>query len=399
MYRTDRFLTPVSIYRTSKSINHWQTNGLDTGLVVCDMGKMLQNQNNRNIAFDLLRVLSLVGVIVMHVTSGISGGDFSVDAKYMITLIYNAPFHYGVPIFVMISGALFLAPGKEIDIKRLWLHNILRMIIVYFVWSSVYGIYDYFQYKAGWKYILWEIVNSRDHLWFLPMIIGIYMIIPIISVWVKNATEKNLRYFLLLFIVFQIICETIKVIPVPEIMLFVLNLRRIQLVCSYIGYFILGYYIVHIGVRKKYLRYIYIAGVAAAIMSIGGVLAISKYNGYASFGIVDSFSVLTFALVVAVFILVCRAFDKNSCLVADDRDSNAVKNVKSSPILSELGKDSLGAYLCHIAVIELLMKLGFCVDTLPVAIGIPIYVIVVYLISSFISAILRRIPLLGRFIC
>lgn len=354
----------------------------------------------RNPAFDLLRVISLVGVIVMHVTSGIVEGVFSTNTDYLVKLIYNAPFHYGVPIFVMISGALFLAPGREINIKRLWKHNILRMIIVYFVWSTIYGLYDYMQYKASWKYIVWEIVNSRDHLWFLPMIIGIYAIVPILSTWIKNSSKKEIEYFIGLFLILQVICETIKVLPLPEITVYILALRNIQLVCSYVGYFVLGYYIIHIGIAQKRIKLIYVLGVLGAVMSVGATIGLAAYTKVTGFGIVDSFSILTFFWVIALFVWVNRLFDKNSCLIFEERDSSIEPhNSKINVVWAELGKDSFGAYLCHIAVIEILMSIGFSADSIPVVIGIPVYVIVIYIISSFIAAIIRRIPFIGRNIC
>ena len=354
----------------------------------------------RKTAFDFLRVISLLGVIVMHVTSGLIGGDVSADPSYMLKLVFNAPFHYGVPIFVMISGALFLEPGKTINIKKLWTHNIIRLIIVYLLWSTIYGIWDYLQYKAGWKYIIWEIVNSRDHLWFLPMIIGLYIIVPMLSTWVHNATKKEIKYFLILFIGFQIVCETVKALPTPEIVEFIIRLRNIQLVCSYVGYFVLGYYLIHVGVSKRMVKIIYGCGIVCGILSIAALTGLSYMIGRGAFEIVDSYSVLTFGWATAIFVGVNRMYDKNSCLCKEERSSETNAKIRTTDkFISELGKDTLGAYLCHVAVIELLMTVGYNPDTLPVAIGIPLYVLAVYVISTVVALLLRRIPYIGRYMC
>ena len=55
--------------------------------------------------------------------------------------------------------------------------------------------------------------------------------------------------------------------------------------------------------------------------------------------------------------------------------------------------------MCHVAVIELLMTAGDNPDTLPVAIGIPLYVLAVYVISTVVALLLRRIPYIGRYMC
>lgn len=361
---------------------------------------MKKDINKRNPAFDLLRIISLIGVIVMHVTSGITGGKLSADSTFILKLIYNAPFHYGVPIFVMISGALFLNPQKEINIKKLWIHNILRIVIAYLVWSTAYGIYDYLQYKAGWKYILWEIVTSSSHLWFLPMLFGLYVIVPFLATWVRNASKNEMKYFFALFMVFQIVCETIKALPLPEIVNAVIELKDIQLVCSYVGYFVLGYYLIHIGITKKLIRGIYVFGIICGLVSIAALVTLSFFLDRAAFEIVDSYSIFTFGWVMAIFIGVNRMFDKNSCLVQCERDSSTTaKESQISGVIAELGIDSFGAYLSHIFVIRLLMEAGFSARSMPVAIGIPVFVVIVFLISTIVAALLRRIPYIGRYIC
>lgn len=357
-------------------------------------------QCNRKPAFDLLRIISLIGVIAMHVSSGVITAGAEEDPLYILKLIYNAPFHYGVPIFVMISGALFLDPQKEINIKRMWTHNILRIAVSFCIWSMGYGVQNYLHYKAGWKYLLWEFLYSRDHLWFLPMIIGLYIITPILSTWIKNAKDKEIRYFILMFCIFQIACETLKALPLPSIVGSMVELRNIQLVCSYVGYFILGYYLIHIGVARKTLKLIYCSGIVGLVSGIVLLVVLSLKLNRGVFEIVDSFTVLTFAWSVFLFVMVVRIFDKNGCLRESDRiDKSAGQCNKTYKILKELGMDSFGTYLCHIAVIDVFLSFGYAADTLPVPFGVPLYVIAVYTVGTLVAALLRRIPVIGRYIC
>lgn len=64
------------------------------------------------------------------------------STEWVIANSYNAVFRFGVPIFVMISGALFLDNGYKLNLKRLYTRNILRLVILYIVWSCIYGLYD-----------------------------------------------------------------------------------------------------------------------------------------------------------------------------------------------------------------------------------------------------------------
>ena len=103
--------------------------------------------------------------------------------------------------------------------------------------------------------------------------------------------------------------------------------------------------------------------------------------------VVDSFSVLTFFYSLAVF---CLVYD----LIKDKTTQE-----KTAVLLSNLGKDTLGLYLCHIAVIEIVTPLNDWYYSMPVLVGIPLYTLAIFCIGICIGAILRRIPVIGRYIC
>lgn len=353
--------------------------------------KKSQSNSERIWSFDILRILSTFSVIMMHVTSEyIYSLDLSSNS-WLAVAVYNSVFHYGVPIFVMISGALFMNPNREIHLRNLFFHNILRMSVIYLVWSAAYGLFDFLQYKTTWKdswrFYVWEIVNSRNHLWFLPMLIGIYLLIPILSVWIRNATKENIAYFLMLFIVLQVGCVTILPLSTHEIVEFIVNLRNIQMVCSYLGYFVLGYYLIHVGVSAIMKKIIYVSFPIAFILSIISVVFISRHRGSVQVGMVDSFSALTFIIATAMFLLLYEV-------------GNKIKiTSKMSLVLENLGKDTFGTYLIHIAVLEYMMTRGYNAVVPNAAIGILVCVLICFGVSMIAAAILRRIPFIGKYIC
>ena len=92
---------------------------------------------------DCLRVLAAAAVILLHVaakqwhTVDIRGGD------WLLLCLFNGSVRWCVPLFVMISGALFLNPEKEISLRDLYGKYILRLLVAYFVWGVVYALFDY----------------------------------------------------------------------------------------------------------------------------------------------------------------------------------------------------------------------------------------------------------------
>lgn len=349
-----------------------------------------RTENKRMVYLDLLRILAAFSVVMLH-----SAAQFwyTLDihtCEWLVANSYDATFRFGVPVFVMISGALFLSPDYSLDLKRLYKRNIFRYLVIYILWSGLYGLWDMKGFpvgELGWKGCVRELIYGRYHLWFLPMIIGIYMLLPILKGWLRNAEKKNVQYFLLLFLVFQIGGETLRALTVTDELHYLLDEFRPEMVCGYIGYFVWGYYLVHVGVGRKVCRFFYIAAVPALICNVvlGDLLALRR--GQAVGSLYDSFGVFTFLVVTAVF-LGMKEFKKSE-----------EWGTGSRKVIGELAADTLGVYLIHIGLLEGLQLLGLHSMTLPIVIGIPVMALVSFCLGILVSAFLRRIPVVGKYIC
>lgn len=317
--------------------------------------------------------------------------NLPVDGRgFKIANSYDALFRFGVPVFVMISGALFLAPGKEINVRRLYRHNILRLVVLYVFWSCLYGLMDCLGFDPagiGWKDVLREMILGRYHLWFLPMIIGIYVLLPVLKVWISHASKKNIEYFLLLFFVCQILCETIRAVFSSNMADYVLNLFQPEMVCSYLGYFVLGYYLVHIGVDKKWHKVIYGGALAGGVLNVllGNFLA--ERAGEPTGAIYDSFGMFTALISVALVIWAKETFSGKKC------------GKQTEAVIRELSAATLGIYIMHVGLIEILGKHGIDSQRVPLILGIPLLAVGSFVICFMVSTLLRRIPVVGKYIC
>ncbi len=339
---------------------------------------------------DLLRILACFSVVMLHCAAQFWYKLPVTDTNWRIANSYDAVFRFGVPIFVMISGALFLSVNKEVDLKRLYLHNILRLIIIYLVWSVVYGLFDCRAYswaELSKGDILREILAARYHLWYLPMIVGIYMLLPVLKRWIANARRKEIEYFLLLFLIFQIGKHTMLALVDAEVVSYVWGLASPDMVCGYLGYFVLGYYIMHFDVEVKWRKWIYLGG----FLSIGANIILGDYlaqkAGVPLAEIYDSFGVFTFGIVVALFVFFTKEL------------SHVNYSEKVCRVIKEISKATLGTYLMHIAFIEYIESFGLHSMMFEPIICIPLFAVFCFCICVLISAFLRRIPLVGKYIC
>lgn len=348
---------------------------------------------NRIIYYDLLRILSCFSVIMLHSASQHWYSLPVSDPSWIVANSYDAMSRFGVPVFTMISGALFLDPKRELSLKQLYVHNILRLAIVYLVWSTIYFCWNILQSPVQLNgmsvgMILYTIISGKYHLWYLRMLIGLYVLLPILRTWLHSAAERQVQYFLMLFFLLQIGKQTIVALDPPFLLEGFLNLVELDMVQSYLGYFVLGYYMAHIGVRKRMHKYIYLGGV----FGLGGAVLCSSLlsvrKGSALPGVFDSFSLFTFLVSVALFLFgkeVLSRWSPGSVGVG---------------IIKELSSCTLGIYLSHLLVMEMLIYY-FGIDSMSVnnLAGIPLLSLVCFGICLILTFLLRRIPYIKRYVC
>ena len=346
-----------------------------------------QTTSSRKQHFDLLRIIACFSVVMLHSSAQYWYGLEVTDHRWLVANSYDAVFRFGVPVFVMISGALFLGREK-IDTKKLYKHNILRILILYVVWSVLYGLFHCRAVPMGELTagtVFREILSNSYHLWFLPMIAGLYMLVPILHIWIKNATKKDIEYLLLIFFVLQILLTTMKALVTWPILDYVGGMVKLELICGYSGYFVLGYYLDQYEIERDKRKVLYIAGVISVIANIvlGNWLSLRSNTPKAD--IYDSFGLFTCLVVMALFVA-CRSISMK-------------ESDKVCKMLKFVADATLGIYLLHIGVMDFLN--GYGVNSMMVhpLIGIPLLAAASFLICLIIAKVLQKIPAVGRYIC
>lgn len=346
--------------------------------------------SSRMVGLDLLRILACFSVIVLHASAQFWYTLPVTGADWQIADAYNAVSRFGVPVFAMISGALFLAPGKEIGLKKLYTHNILRLVIIYLVWTCLYAAFDCRNvpaYQLDKQAILMEIYGGKYHLWYLPMAAGFYILLPVLRSWVEKAEKKNIQYFLILFLVFQVGKETTMALRHTNGVEFFWSLTNIYMVCGYLGYFVLGHYLLRFGLERRWRRLIYAGGILGAFANIILGSLISLRAGAPSADIYDSYGFFTFLISAALFLLFTEKVDRI-------RFSPRVRR-----LIREVSLCTLGIYLMHLGLLEYLFPLGIHSMSFTPVLCIPLFSLFCFAVCFVLSALLRRIPFIGKFLC
>ena len=352
---------------------------------------MQSKESNRKVHIDLLRILACFSVILLHSASQYWYDIPITSTRWLVCNSYDAVSRFGVPIFVMISGVLFLGREGEIDLKRLYRNNILRLAVAYWFWSVLYGLWDSREWMGAegvkFKDYVAEVVYGRYHLWFIPMMIGIYMLLPVIKTFTDYASKKYMEYFLMLFLVIEVGVNTIVIVNPPQLVQTVLQLIDVEMVCSYVAYFVLGYYLYRYPVSEKKEKIIYLSGILGAVLAVVVSAWASWRNNGPSAAAFDSYSVFTFAVSVALFVF----FQK--------KVSGIKWGTAGSKVIRELSANTFGIYLLHLWVMEYLQVKGIDSMSIDSVIGIPLLAVGCFIICNVVIAVLRRIPLIGKYIC
>lgn len=350
----------------------------------------VKSNDNRIWHYDLLRILACFSVIMLHSAAQCWYILPVTHSSWLTANTYDGLFRFGVPIFVMISGALFLAPGRECSLKRLYTHNILRLVIVYVFWSLAYALWTAHHNPGlgqGWKAFLKLCIEARYHMWFIPMLIGIYMLLPILRILTAHAEKKILEYFLLLFVVCQILQQTALAFTASGTVTKALTLLPVEMAQSYLGYFILGYYLAHFPMKRAWHFRLYLAGFVSIIA--GALLSnyLSVKSGVPNTLIYDSYSIFIFLGSAAIF------------LFFKEEVSRLRIGTRTGKVIRGISDCTLGIYLIHLMVMEGLYYLGFYSMSVNNLIGIPLLAVLCFVIGLMVIAMVRRIPLIGKRIC
>lgn len=344
------------------------------------------SKENRIVYFDYLRFFAIIAVMLLHI-SGSSWNSIDVKSFAWQTFnVFDSIARWGVPIFVMISGALFL--NRDIPPRQIYKKYILRLLIAYVIWSIVYAIFQDGTIIERFVYI----IKGHYHMWFIFMIIGLYALVPLIKPIIEN--EKRVKYFLTLSLVFAILIPFINTLAndfageaINKVVLVVkdtLDNTNMQFVLGYTGYFILGYYLNKIEISKNKRIIIYIFGIIGFIMTIGLNLVVSMKTNSPCNHYYSTFTINVLFEAIAVFTwFKYRKYEKD----------------KLNNFFLKLANYSFGAYLVHALILEQLDKIF---NLNPLSLNPLVSVIVILLIISLcsfsVSAILHRIPIIKKYI-
>lgn len=304
---------------------------------------------------------------------------------WLVADFYNALTRFGVPVFVMITGALML--HRQYELKDFFNRRLTRVVWPFLFWSLVFIAYSW--YNAEIKFtdeagsnLLIALRMLRNgayyHLWYVYMLLGLYLFMPVISVFVRNASEKEILYFLLVWFIVMVCSQPYLSPFVPQI--------DVHYFIGYLGYLVLGHYLAFKELPARNLK------PGLVIYSILCVTAITAGTYMLSVN-ARAISTIMYEPLGPFIVL----FSSGIFLLARmTRFSLAASLTKARDLI---GGFSLGIYLCH-AMFLSLMHDNWDIDyqICPAVLSVPLIASGCFVLSLMLVYIVSKIPFIGKYI-
>ncbi len=335
---------------------------------------------------DILKFLAITGVILIHVSSLLLSKEYLFTSSWYQAVGINSLSRFAIVLFIMASGYLILR--KQQPLSKIP-ERLKKILIPFIFWLIIYAVIKVFVKQdlgLQWNmfdltiYIVKGFLNPTDiaiQFWYVYMILGLYILSPILSRWIQNAPIKEIEYFILIWI----ICSTLQFLEIDSILI-----DYFRYFTGAIGYFVLGYYlsVKNSSVLKNRFNGV-ILFAAGSLITVIGTVTLSVITQDQSLFFIKLGDITPGACLQAIglFIIIKNTNFKNL-------------SVRTKRIIRKISEESYGVYLSNILVINLLEQLNLINITGFTSIEIILYSVVVLLVSYACVGFMNNIPVLRK---
>lgn len=158
-------------------------------------------ERKREYWIDVLRCFACVMVLFAHAPAPNNAHSIFGTAFGMVNAYLGMA--WGPVLFFMISGACILV-GRENSASSFLKRRFSRILFPTVIWSVVYIILERYVWETDLtgvihKFLMIPFAPQYGLLWFMYVLIAIYLVAPIISVWLEKCSKKDLELYLLIW--------------------------------------------------------------------------------------------------------------------------------------------------------------------------------------------------------
>ena len=340
----------------------------------------------RTIYLDILKIIAIIGVVLNHSYWYLASNNL-VNYSFKVFILLAVKF--AVPIFLMVSGALLL--HKKDSFKNVFCKRILRVLVPLIVITVIWSIFDKKNLMRLPIYFAELDVNNGAPYWgwYIYVLIAIYLVLPFLFLFVKNFKDNDYKMFIILFLIIPAFitfgCKILDVFFSKSI--YVTSYVTGTIFSEYIALFVTGYYLSKQNITKKGKNVAIIALILSLATAL--ILEIINYTVYNNTILLDN-CLLPTAIIPAISLFVIIKYYFN----------DGVKKESAKKSIIYMSNLVFGIYLFHVFFVHIIYNFDFmkAIFSFNSFIGLLILDLLVFLFSGITVTLLRKIPIVNKFL-
>ncbi len=333
---------------------------------------------------NILRVLASFAVVVTHVSAIVLYTATPLTSlAWWVANLGESVSRWCIPVFIMISGAILLDPGREYPPICFYRKRIKRIFFPLVFWTLFYFGIRSTSGELTMTDIVRDVLRGEPyyHLWYLYMIPGLYLFTPFLRTYVRYSSNKE-RIFLIVMTFILANCY------------FLINQKFFgnqnsifTVFFPYLAYYLCGYQLRLIGPRTISLQYLLAAVMACVLfIAMGTGVSVKIFGMRKGLFLYNFLCPPVIAMSVAVFLTMYRL-----------AYSQMLSRSAMVQFVEHFAQTSFGIYLLHVAILRLLRQVieQYNINNYSVF-SVPLLAILVFLLSYIVVSIVIRIPFLRR---
>ena len=319
---------------------------------------------------DAARWIAALAVVLLHCAAvPVSGSEPYGSAGWVSANLYDSAVRWCVPVFVMISGALLLAPAKREGLPRFYMRRTARILLPLVFWTVFYLAWTALLERIDgiapdpWAWLT-RVTEGRPyyHLWYLYMIVGLYLFAPFVRDMYGRLNERRRLACVVVTLGIAVIDALYRHVSGTGYGFF------LAWFVPYLGYFIAGRMVFEGSLALPRPALVLLLSVAITACGVYVLSTASTMNFY----FYDYFSITVPFMSLAVFQLILAH--------------------PGLPRLSLVAPLTFGVYLIHPVFIDLTQRAHLYDGPMPPAWSLPFLALAIFAVSAACIWVFHRLP-------
>jgi surface polysaccharide O-acyltransferase-like enzyme len=306
-------------------------------------------QIDRSLFLDVVRSLAIFLVVVVHTNTLTALGEKTEAVIWPLAAVFLLA-KVCVPLFVMLSGALLLPVKNTLRVYAT--KRSRRLLVPWVMWTLAFVVAERLFFAGVETPLLqWETIARIRFIflkeyWYIPMIIGVYFLLPMVSAGIESAREKTIQVGLAFWAV------TTSLLPAFFTTSFFTpstSLGFLPLAGYFLGYAVMGWYLHQLPTYVFPVRRLVMV-IALMMAGYAGIYKIAPTHDRFYFFIHDYFSPFIVITTVCVWLLLHKIVkSKKRRILPSWQRKTAISLVHATSQIS------FGIYFLHPIVIRSLL--------------------------------------------